>query len=338
MGEIESLLKKAATIIEQSNDPEAIEKGAQLLRLAAETEKQRVETQKLRVEEEKLKVEIKDSRRNYITHITPWVSTLVLAGGLVMQGYKLRSAQQEQDNAREDAHWAEVQKSTSESMSEGKRTITEAVELGQFLQSPRYHDTARTMSDDFLRLTDGIDEKGDQAFKTLFSALYPHLNWQNLDQALDLDRDLTKAWNEKNAKDQKDPRLPLIIDELSFIGSHVAELLRQHRPAGIGLDLHSVSVFGDDFSKANLRGANLEGFVPGRVVLDHADLSEVPEPRNGYWNDSFWWHADSISPGLLKYLCANAPFNPSPAGHYGLTLNPTETEDERQLQTKKCGQ
>jgi hypothetical protein len=46
MDDLEALRKKAASLIDQAPDVGEIERGATLLRLAAEVEKQRAETQK----------------------------------------------------------------------------------------------------------------------------------------------------------------------------------------------------------------------------------------------------------------------------------------------------
>ena len=80
--DLETLRKKAASLIENSIDTGEIERGAELLRLAAETEKQMAENAKLSIEEQRLQAE---SRASYIARIAPWVSTLVLPGGLVLQ-------------------------------------------------------------------------------------------------------------------------------------------------------------------------------------------------------------------------------------------------------------
>lgn len=120
-----------------------------------------------------------------------------------------------------------------------------------------------------------------------------------------------------------------MIKELVFIGPSIAPLLRRPRPPSASLDLSNVRVFDCDFSRVDLHNVNLESFTADRVRLDHADLNDVPEPKNGTWG-SFWWRAGKIGPDLRKYLCSLPRLKDNPSYYY--QQGPTREESDRQEQ------
>jgi hypothetical protein len=289
MDVLEILRKKAAALISESSQAADVQLGAELLKAVAEIEKQNAETRK---------------QQNYIAIITPWVSTILLVAGFLLQGAQLRNSEHETAIAREDAHWAELQKSLATAASAGRMTSEQAAELGEFLSSREYIDRANNAADDALRLTNGVDQKSVAAFKTLFSEVFPRADWNNLDRVLSLDRSLSYDYDQIRRKDESDPRLQFIMQELDAIGARIAQALREPRPKSISVDfLSNVRVFDCDFSKVDLHGLNLAGFVADRVKLDHADLRDSIS-QNGHWG-SLWWRADNIGTELHAYLCMN---------------------------------
>jgi hypothetical protein len=303
MNDLEILRRKAASLITESSQPADIQLGAELLKAAAEIENQTAETHK---------------RRDPIAIITPWVSTILLVGGFLLQGLQLQRSEREKATAREDAEWSELQKSLPTPTSAGTFTNEQAAQLAQFLKSREYGEIANNTAEDVLRLTNGINEKGVAAFNILFADVFPRVDWNNLDRVVNLDRSLSYDYDQIRKQDEHDPRLNFILQELKAIGPWVAHVLRRPRPKNASVDLlANVRVFDCDFSGVDLHGLNLSGFVADRVNLDHADLRDISAFQNGHWG-SFWWHTDKIDPPLRNYLCINSDRFLNDAGTFPL--------------------
>jgi hypothetical protein len=83
----------AAALLARAVDDNSIDRAAQLLKLASETENQVAQAAKYAVEEQKLKDDLSDSisrrkseeRKTYISILAPLFTTVVLAGTLVLQ-------------------------------------------------------------------------------------------------------------------------------------------------------------------------------------------------------------------------------------------------------------
>ena len=293
MDELEIVREKAVSLIRESGeDLAAMERGLRLLKDAEETQTNRTENLKLRAETSQ------SAPLRYLNVLAPFATVSVLAGTLYFQVHQFQQTEKNRIEEREDGRWADTLKSVSERGA--KDDIAAIIALKSFLKSERYRDDAGRMVLRILRHTKSVED-----FKELFLTQYPVVGWEDLNSVLDVDRALVVAWNDAAGDTVTQEK---IIKELSFIGVQIYPALKK-RPAGAPLDLHSVSFFDCDFSWINLSGANLDGFTPGRVRMDHTDLSGVPNANYGSWKDTAWWKAEKISPDLLRYLKATAPLD-----------------------------
>jgi Pentapeptide repeats (8 copies) len=207
--------------------------------------------------------------------------------------------------------------------------------LKAFLGSPRYGSLARQFAEELLTRT-----KNPMVFADLFQSAFGRLDWGSLPAVAELDRTLNAVYvpltQTKNpvTEDGKLQATAIYL-EIKFLGEKIGTLVRNRRPPDIGLDLHSVALWDCDFSNADLTKANLAGFVPSRVVLRGADLTDVTQFQGGYWKECAWWQASRMSRPMLDYLRSQPEFQYDSRQHYGATQTSEQDYNDGVLRLAK---
>jgi hypothetical protein len=336
MEEIDSIRELAASIISSAQTPEAAEKGAQLLKLASDIERQRAEAEKLAAERRKFNQDTDNAaeqtsterRRFYVTLLTPLVTTIVLAGTLALQTFQFINAEsdkradskrqeqaKEQDDQRraqadEDSRWDDAVKSLAQS----EKLSPANVLLERFLTSKKYGLRARDLAFQLL-----VRNSQRDAFQDLFLATFSPIGWDNLSRIVELNKSLNgeynPLWTKRDVQHQKlsvkeEERYLVLYANIAFVGAQLAPLLKSARPTSVVPNLRGISIWDCDLSNADLNGANVADTGFTRVVLKGANLSGITAERfHGVaWVGTAWWQVSSISPELRDHLCNVAPF------------------------------
>jgi len=340
MDDTEQLRQIAASIIEKSHDDSAVQKAAELLKIAGEIDRQKAEAGKLAAEELKINDDLKDSQqvrkhtlvKDYISLLAPLFTTVVLAGTLVQQSYqfvqseKTKQAQfiqaerdkdaeaRRQADAAEDLRWAEAVKLLSSS----EKLSPAGVILKSFIKSERYGGASSETAMQVLLKT-----KDPDLFSNLFTTLFDPVSWTNILQIIDLNRTqhseasllYTKTWNPKTFRNDLGKlnaaelqKWQYLKKDRDVVCTRIASLLKGSRPPGTKLDLGNADLDGN-FEGADFSGANVEGAVMTGINIKGAKLNGL----SGYENTSFeataWWQASTIDQGLLEYLIRKYPYN-----------------------------
>ncbi len=307
MDELELLRQKALALInDPQQSPEALLQGSELLKRAEEIESARLSVCKLKEEL---------SARHVIEMIkllAPYATVLILAATLAFQVWQLREAEKDRSIERQDALWADALQS------ESKDQLAAMIKLKNFAapEKPHYEDAAQLV----VSILRHSEDPG--RFKELFESRFSEVTAANLDLVLRINRALHWEWVDLNSQVQldstrtqsNDPQKQQIVAELTYTCTKIAPVLKT-RPSDQGFDLHDVALFDCDLSYADLRDANLRGFVTARVNLKNANLCGAHISTDGYWNDTMWWDAASISPDSLHYLSQYARLT-LPPDHY----------------------
>ena len=327
--ELDKLRAAAALQLSNARTPEAIEAGGRILAQVTEIEKLAADAEKARAEKQKLELEsssssqrtLSEERRHIATLLAPLLTTVVLAGTLVLQTYTAITTerdkqveQQRQREAAEDASWGDTLKSLS---GEIKGISPGSLSLNRFFASPRYSQLAKQASISVLLQT---NDEGQ--FKQLFAATFGVVSWANLDEILGLDRQmlskntqfLTTAYKKLDSDPSLSPdeqaRFDFFYESTSFICLQIAPALRSPRSANFQLDVTYVAINKCDLFDADFSGAKLNGFNPSNVRFDRADFSGASGYDNVSWAGNVWWRARKIDAGMLDYLKKNFPYDP----------------------------
>jgi len=324
--EFDKLKAIAASQLSSATTPEAIEAAGRIMAQVIEIEKHAAEIDKVHSESKKLEWDMSTEnrrtrsgeRKHLATLLAPLLTTIVLAGTLVLQTYQAVTSERDkqveqarQRDAAEDIRWADTIKLLS---GEIRGISPGALSLINFFASPRYADLARQTAVNVL-----LQTKDFQQFKQLFNAAYPNLSWSNLNGVLALDRQLVSRNSEVTVKanrpgailtQDEQAAFSLYSDSLDYLCAQIAAVLRSPRPPGFQLDMSYVAVGVCDMSQANFSYANLNGFNPTAIILRGADFAGATGYETAAWADNVWWHADKIDKDMLAYLVKNEPFDP----------------------------
>lgn len=331
----------AAVLLDKAVDDSSIDRAAQLLKLASETENQVAQAAKYAVEEQKLKDDLSDSssrrrseeRKTNISILTPLFTTVVLAGTLILQSYQFKEQRIDAANVNEDVRWNEAIKV----LSTQKQLSPAGVLLATFSESPRYGGRARDLAEQLLTNSTSRDE-----FSAVFSNFFEPVDWLNLKWILAADRSIwgtegplsDRSWNKD--KGENDTSLlteseraayAQLKDEVLMLGNKVGPLLKGPRPRDVALDLHATAFWTCDWKGADLSGADLMSSHLFQVDLDGANLSEITRFGGANFQGSTWWKAAMISPQLLNYLLNDETSRYSPGFAYGSTARPISQAD-----------
>jgi hypothetical protein len=335
--ELTALRAAAASLLSNANTPEATEAAGRILGQVIEIEKQIAETEKARTERHKMEWELSTSggrvrseeRRHIATLLAPVLTTIVLAGTLVLQTYQTLVAerdkqvdQQRQRDAAEDLRWGETLKNLS---GEIKGISPGSLSFLTFFNSPRYGGLARETAQTVL-----LQSKDFQQFKQLFTGMYAQVNWSHWSAILELDRLITrqnlsllqKANSGQTLTSDEDVAIRFYSNVVSYICSQLTGLLRSPRPPEFHLDMTYLSIGNCSMSGANLSGANLNGFNPTAVDFEDVDFSGAKNYETATWSKNLWWRARRIDRKMLEFLKTKFPFNP--AASYGHAVSQSD--------------
>lgn len=334
----------AAALLEKPADDSSIDRAAQLLKLASETENQSAQAAKYAAEEQKLKDDLVDARAHRrsqdIIALTPLFTTVVLAGTLALQSYQLYvqrheskdEAQRQAETAKaehrrladafEAAQWNEAIRV----LSNNKQLSPAGVLLATFKDSHLYRDRGYDMAEQLLTNSTSLKE-----FSTAFSDVFEPVTWDNLHWVLDADRSVKvsedqidrRIWVPKNRKNDErlltDPAERRTYEQLKaeilIFCARLGPLLKGPRPKGAQLDLSATGFWFCNWKGANLSAADLSGAYIYGVDLDGANLSGITQFAGADFTRSNWWNAATISRKLREYLEEKNPHRP--AEYYG---------------------
>jgi hypothetical protein len=330
MIDISNLRKHAEDLLQQPGDGASQEKAAGLVETIEKIEGERANTVRVLEETKEISLRRKEAARSHwkevLGIVTPFLTTLVLAGSLVFQGVTFKTlerdkanelSQLEQDKANELNHQADLAEKARwtealKVLSESEKTSPAAALLRSFTTSP-YKEYARKEAYTLL-----IGRENDASkFRELFNSTLLPADWDSLPDILQLNRELfeqenlllLKQWDFRAGK--ADPsrlqgtekkNLDRLEAEVSATRSAIVPLLTSKRPANIGLNLKSVGLGDCDLSNADLSGADIEAANLASVLLDNANLDNVTSFQTSEFSYSPWWHAKRIGPDLLNYL------------------------------------
>ena len=332
MNELEIMRTRAKEMIGDAGaGPDAIIKAAELLRNAEEIENHRAQTRKLNEEKPESRL------LQFMNLLAPVVTVLILVTTLLIQERDRTKdqaqAQKDKIDNRDNENWDRAFKAASDRQ-EGAQAAAIVLLRGIEESQSQYREEASKLAISILRGAKKYDD-----FQTLFSAEFAPPTQENLDRILNVDRALHQEWVNRRTDPtfSKSKDEHLIIGELRFICTQIHPLL-QKRPPDRRFDLRFVALFDCDLPNVDLTGADLEGFTTARVSMPGANLSGITSISDGYWKDTVWWDAASLSPKLLDYLKKEAPFAADPPGHYGASTKPSQGEYEvalRRLEGKR---
>jgi pentapeptide repeat protein len=322
----ERLRQIAASMIEKSSDPVGVKTAAEVLKLASEIESERTKARTLALQEQKLSFDLNEARHGskisgwkaYVSLLTPTITTVVLAGTLLLQSYQFVRAEADKKIEAEDARWADAVNRLSQS----EKISPAGILLKSFAKSDRYGEQAYNTAIQIL-----IKTNDKEPFKNLFGSVFDPVDWKNLPQVVDLDRTLGSSFErlasksydlDKNAKgysnlspDERNRAISLEA-ELALVTNSIGSVLKIPRPAGVKLDLGSTYLIGDlrsaDLSSANLYRASLNS-----LDLNGANLSGITSFEEVRFFSTAWWQASKIGQALLETLIKYYPFDKNAA-------------------------
>jgi hypothetical protein len=322
-----SLLRMAArSNLANAKTPEEIDAAGRILSKVVEIEKQVADTEKAKAEREKLGWDMaadtrrsrSDERKHFASLLAPLFTTIVLAGTLALQAYQATTTerdkqvdQQRQREAAEDARWSDTLKSLS---GEIRGISPGSLSLITFFASPRYSDLAKKTATAVLVQSKDIDQ-----FRQLFNSSFGTVDWPNLNDVLDLDRDIySKARSQLDVISRKEGSLTeeetqflsLFYGKVSFLCGQIAPLLKSPRPSGASLNLSSTGFYSCDLSHGSFENANLTDFyIAGGLIFDGATFKGVTGYKTATWANTAWWRALAIDPDMLAFLKTNFAYN-----------------------------
>jgi uncharacterized protein YjbI with pentapeptide repeats len=347
MDDIDQLRQASASLLRKAEGgsvPElavAIERAADVQRLAADLEGSRLDARKLELEERKLQEEsaaaakrFKSERtRDRATIVTPVVSILAVVATLWFQMYQLQVSEAGKRDAAEAAQWSEAVKTISQT----DKLSPGVVALNPFLKSPKYGDQARVTAVQLLANTSDT-----VFFNELYGAAFVPIDWSNLAPVIRLDRALKaralplidRTWNaqtQSNELSKLDPTERALYDHLNVvltrISTQVGSLLKASRPPDLTApDLSGTSFRDSDWEGADASGANLEDARLVYLSVKNANFDRITNFAGIYVYRVAWWEAARISAPLLGYFETNFPYEPNVT--YGRNNNARFTPQE----------
>ena len=347
VGDVERLRAIARDLLNKKSDEKSVDRAAQLLRQAAETENQAAQAAKSALDEQKLKADLSQSEsarrseewKSLITIVTPLFTTIVLALTLVQQSRQFKEQRIEASadarrklDADEDLRWNEAIKV----LSGQKHLSPEGVLLATFSQSKRYGARARDLALQLLTTSSSIDE-----FSATLGNLFEPVNWDNLKWILDADRSIYAIYRRLDlkssveGKETNDKTLltetervtwDRVVDEIEILATKVGPLLTSRRPANLStLDLSATTFWRCDWKGVDLSSADLTNCFLYTVDLEGANLSGITRFQSANVSHCAWWNAARISPQFLEYLLPSSAYKPELS--YGSLYRPIAQAD-----------
>jgi hypothetical protein len=328
-----SLLRAAVrSHLTNAKTPEEFDVASRILSKVAEIEKQVADTEKAKAEREKLRWDMaadtrrsrSDERKHFASLLAPLFTTVVLAGTLALQAYQAitterdkQTDQQRQREAAEDTRWSDTLKSLS---GEIKGISPGSLSLVTFFASPRYGNLAKKTATAVLVQSQDIDQ-----FRQLFNSSFGTVDWSNLNNVLDLDRDMfSKARSQLDVitrkelskrTEQETSFLSLFYSKVSFLCAQIGPVLKSPWPSRASLDLSSTAFYSCDLNRVSFENAILRDFwIAGGVTFENATFKGVTGYQSATWANTVWWRALAIDPDMLAFLKTNFAYDSS--GNY----------------------
>jgi hypothetical protein len=317
-----ALLIKAEKAGSAADMADAVEKAAAALKMATEISNALADRAKVteeianlkRTNELAPKRERSDRLRDYVAVLTPLVAIITLAATIVSQTWQfVRSERSKREDAL-NAQWQDAVKTISAS-----GALSPAiVQLQPFLQSPKYARQAKVAA--ISLLANGSDAA---FFMSLFGTIFTPINWNGMDDLVQLDRALgarglplaTKSYDAaKNINDttrltkEEAASFKYVEEVIPTITSRIGSVLKTPRPAGIQVDLSATYFRSADWTGIDLDAANLEGAFFLYMDLRDVELANVTRFSGLAMTSTAWWEAKSISKPLFEFLTAGFPF------------------------------
>jgi hypothetical protein len=210
-----------------------------------------------------------------------------------------------------ERQWEEVHRAVSE----GRCQASCVRDLIPLLTSWIYGKRAREDALQALEQGNDLDH-----FDGLFKARFASVKWKNLNEVLDLDRQLLKTFEtlwEKGRETKLSPDEKKTLDNteeaLKEICGPLALVLKSPRPSGKSLNFTGVRLWGCDCRGVDLSGLDITRASMIQVELKGASLGNIAQFGKNNFFKTAWWEAKDISPSLLAYLenDANNKYNES---------------------------
>ncbi len=347
MSYAERLRDIAGSMLQSSSDPSAVKSAAEILKLASDIEKQETETRKAALEEAKTKHDLENAQRNrraesrkaYITLLTPAITTLVVVGTLLFQFYQFQRTESEKTRESENARWEQSFKQ----FSDAEKISSAVVFVKTWANSPAYSERARALAEQLL-----YRPEDTSVFEGIFKALYDPVTAENLPQVVGVNRKLNNVvarlvadpkTNRDRPAEELEPNermtYDLLIKQVNFTSAKICPAFKEfHAFAAAASDLSGTYISFCDLSNVDLRGVNLAGTVLESANLKGAKLVGVANYQGFDPLATAWWEADQISDDFRSYLKSHFPFNPQ--WRYPLNQNVEEYQASlARLESKK---
>jgi hypothetical protein len=327
MEDVTSIRETARGLLTRPQDENAVRAAAELLRLAAEIDRQTADGQKSQVEARKLEHDLDQSRRTqrsndrkaYIALLAPVFTTLILAFTLGFQYYQFRESEiartaesERQSQAAEELRWEEAVKLVSQTES-----LSGVVLFAQtWGTKPRYAERARGTTKILLSRPQEFN-----TFASLFNAVYEPISLDNIKDVVEIDRALESLYGptplfrltdlQELSSDQRKNALILVNSQLDFISAKMSTFLKQPRSPTTVIDLSDVNLSDCDLQSVDFKGVNIARIFLLGDILKGAELTgyaELPSFDRVNFARTPWWEAKEIDARLLAYLKSNYPY------------------------------
>ena len=307
-----------------SGSPNDIDRAVVLLKTASEIEQARETTLKLLAERQQLEQDLESSKlknwKDFAINMTPFLTTLILAGTLIFQIRQAKVA--ESEKRKENATKAELAEkarfTNAMEMIQKAENVSPAATLINTFTTPPFRMQARQMAMTLL-----LRAKTFSQFKDLFTSVMDPVAYVDLpgivrllqESKMAYDKIARKAWDSQSSSTKPDmlnaeerSEFDRRSSEMDFLSQKLAPLLKQSRTAEEAPDLRSTYICDVDLTGADLGGANISNTSWDRVILKGCNMSGITEFQDCAFFNSAWWNASSMSKPLVEYLRSNYPY------------------------------
>jgi hypothetical protein len=316
-------IRDAASRLIASGTPEDVAKGAALLEKASEIEQVRLSGLKSEVEKEKLLKDMNESNgawKGAAEILTPFITTIVLAGTLCLNMWQARvAAREKREDAKTQADKDEKARFTDvvEMIVKMEHISQASTLISSFTEEP-YKTLGRGIAMTLLR-----NAKSMPDFENLFTSVTDPSSPDYLSMLLPICRTVREqlsaqfnaAWDYKNSTFNKALLPPdkldmhnLLAQEDWFLSVRLAAVLKRPRTPGEVLDLRGIGLTDCEIRGADLQRTILTSAVWTWIDVDDVDFGGITEFYDAnFWNTA-WWRAKRIEGGLLEYLKERHPY------------------------------
>jgi hypothetical protein len=286
------------------------------------------------VEAEKAEIDIADaatrrrseSVRFWVPILAPIVASVALIATLGFQIYQFHQQAKMTAQTAEDAGWRDViNRAKNVRNPEGAFALSL---IKPFLDSPRYAKSAREISVGIL---------GHMADSDSFSVLFPEIlnraDPANTNDIIRIAANLNRLYHNIPTKEEFAHQRSAVERNITTVGRALGELLKRRTDSG-RIDLAQVQFGTIDLVNANMANASLREAILFNCDVTNATFSGIEGHDGSDWQQTAWWRARVIDPGLLEYLQSDFPFYPNVK--YNGAEQPTASEYAKALQTLKA--